>query len=400
MCFYSISIIFFRYSDKLLFCCLVGEVYKCLPEADQFSSCKDLMRNQTLRILMWILGISALAGNVFVILWRLIPRDAKKKSRVESVLVSNLAISDCLMGVYMLFIASADMYYREVYVYYAEQWQTSFWCKFAGLLSLLSSEASVLFLTVLSIDRYLCVVLPLSQVRLRNTSVIYTVIAVWCFAFLLSILPIVARDLFGDAFYGRSSVCLGLPLTTERPKGWQYSVILFLGVNLLAFFVMLFCYTSIYFRVRASSRKVKKGGVNEDQIKLAARMAFLIFTDFICWMPIIIMGCLAQAGVFISGDVYAWTAVLVLPLNSSLNPYLYTILTKEMSRKSNRPQKIGEASSSTSLPSSAGPTHSSPTDGMYHQLSGLKGEHSFIPFSYGQEIFTSEFLCKILSARI
>lgn len=27
----------------------------------------------------------------------------------------------------------------------------------------------------------------------------------------------------------------------------------------------------------------------------------------------------------ISGDVYAWTAVLILPINSALNPFLYTL---------------------------------------------------------------------------
>ncbi|XP_072025541.1 G-protein coupled receptor GRL101-like [Amphiura filiformis] len=322
----------FLYSDKFLFCCLVGEISQCLPEPDQFSSCKDLMRNLTLRVLMWILGLSALVGNVFVIVWRLRMLYKRKKKMVVSLLVSNLAISDCLMGIYMISIASADLYYRDVYVYFAEQWQSGVWCKFAGVISVLSSEASLFFLTVISIDRYLCIVYPFSQVRLRTKSAIITVIIVWVVAFILSILPVIGVDQFGDAFYGRSSVCLALPLTTQRPKGWQYSIVLFLGLNLAAFLVMAFCYITIYLSVRSSAKGLHSSGSRE-HIKLATRMVFLVLTDMFCWMPIIVMGCMSQVGIFIPPDVYAWTAVLVLPLNSSLNPYLYTILTSETSRK-------------------------------------------------------------------
>jgi hypothetical protein len=34
---------------------------------------------------------------------------------------------------------------------------------------------------------------------------------------------------------------------------------------------------------------------------------------------------MAMSGKVISGDVYAWTAVFVLPVNSALNPVLYTL---------------------------------------------------------------------------
>ena len=70
------------------------------------------------------------------------------------------------------------------------------------------------------------------------------------------------------------------------------------------------------------------------QIKLATRMALIVGTDFICWMPIIIMGLLSATGAAeIPADVYAWTAVFILPLNSSLNPYLYTFSVAWQRRK-------------------------------------------------------------------
>ena len=73
------------------------------------------------------------------------------------------------------------------------------------------------------------------------------------------------------------------------------------------------------------------------QVKLAMRMAVIVGTDFICWMPIIFMGLLSASGaVEIPADIYAWTAVFILPLNSSLNPYLYTFSVTRQRIKTKR----------------------------------------------------------------
>ncbi len=304
---------------------------------------------------MWILGISALLGNGFVIFWRIRPNNkAKTKSsrssnRVQSTLVFNLAIADGLMGVYMMIIASADMYYRDVYIAYADIWQRSYTCKIAGFLSVLSSEASVFFMTVISIDRFLSIAMPFSRVNLTPKSSKLCVILVWAIAGILSIIPVLVRSYFGDEFYGRSSVCLALPLTTDKPAGWHYSVALFLGVNLVAFCVIFICYTSIYIVVKMSANKIQKSGKNQaEQIEFALRMAFLVGTDFVCWMPIIIMGFLSLTGIAqVPAIVYVWIAVFVLPINSSLNPYLFTILTREMSKRQGKKHGGGATSRST-----------------------------------------------------
>ncbi len=315
------------------------ELAECLPEPDEFSSCSDLIRIPVLRIFMWILGISALLGNAYVIVKRILPSDKGSRrgaARVQNIMVGHLAVADSLMGVYMMIIASADVYYRDRYAYFAEQWQTSIVCKMAGLLSVLSSEASVFFMTVISIDRFLACVFPFSGAKLSAKSAVAAAITVWVVAFILSFVPVMVPSYFGNAFYGRSTVCLALPLTNAKPNGWEYSVALFLGVNLCAFIVMLICYLSIYCTAKSSAVRVRRDPheVRAKEIQLALRMSFLVFSDMCCWMPIVLMGILSLAGVVdIPPSSYAWIAVFVLPLNSSLNPYLYTILTREMTKR-------------------------------------------------------------------
>ncbi|XP_068207435.1 G-protein coupled receptor GRL101-like [Palaemon carinicauda] len=67
-------------TDEWRWCCLVKHVETCLPEADQFSSCEDLMSNIVLRVCIWILGLIALFGNSFVIFWRSIYSSGNKPS--------------------------------------------------------------------------------------------------------------------------------------------------------------------------------------------------------------------------------------------------------------------------------------------------------------------------------
>ena len=51
----------------------------------------------------------------------------------------------------------------------------------------------------------------------------------------------------------------------------------------------------------------------------------VVMTDFMCWVPLAFMCLLVQCGVFTVGpETYAWMVGLVLPINSAINPFLYT----------------------------------------------------------------------------
>ncbi|XP_041486068.1 G-protein coupled receptor GRL101-like [Lytechinus variegatus] len=326
------------YTDKYIFCCMAKiDDANCDAPRDQFSSCTDLMESIILRALIWILGFSAFIGNVFVIGYRLIVgRKERKKNNVQASLITNLAISDFLMGVYMLTIASADVNFRGTYIYQADYWTSSTLCQLTGMVSVISSEASVFLVMMISLDRCFHVVAPFKRglhMSQRSSHIIET--AIWALSFLLGLLPIVIPSYFKDEFYGASGVCLALPLTTDRPAGWHYSISIFIGANFMCFLVTFLCYVAIFMSVKTSQRQVAKSSAAvgredkrlKEEIKLATKMALIVGTDLICWMPIIIMGLLSAGGTSLPAQVYAWTAVIILPINSSLNPYLYTIST-------------------------------------------------------------------------
>jgi leucine-rich repeat-containing G protein-coupled receptor 7 len=75
------------------------------------------MRRTVLRVLLWIIGLLALSGNVFSLVYRLF-HDGKRLKLGYGIFVTNLAAADLLMGIYMLTIAVADQVFRNRYKQY------------------------------------------------------------------------------------------------------------------------------------------------------------------------------------------------------------------------------------------------------------------------------------------
>ncbi|KAJ8301169.1 hypothetical protein KUTeg_020156, partial [Tegillarca granosa] len=191
----------FLFADEYVFCCLKPTTVRpenCLPPPDEFSSCSDLMRFDLLRWSLWIIGLCAFFGNLFVLLYRLV------------------------------------------------------------------------------------------------------------------------------GFYSRSAVCLALPLTRDKPSGWEFSTAIFIFVNFALFSFIAIGQLMIYREVLLAGRNVKSQRRRQD-LSVARSLFVVVFTDFLCWFPIGVMGLMSLSGrVVISGEVYAWAAVFILPINSALNPFLYT----------------------------------------------------------------------------
>ncbi|XP_063962345.1 G-protein coupled receptor GRL101-like [Lytechinus pictus] len=340
-------------SDNRL-CCLLDERENVTcartSPTSPLETCGRLYPSVVLRIAGWIIGLTSLVGN----LTALILRARQEQLTVQTLLIMNLAVADCLMGIYMIIITSVDIYFGNLYFLSAPLWRQSYLCKFSSFLAFLSSECSVFTLAIMTVDRFICILFPFSVYRLTVKSAGTAMIFLWLVMCILSIIPnLVPADLPG--FYGLSDVCVGLPLHAEseeigrleyidergndkfqieyvveertvRPS-WLYAIITFIGVNMFLFMVILVCYIMMFIQVMRSTQSVANAALRNREIKVARKMAFIVGTDFACWMPIIIMGILTQSGlVVLPTSLYAWSVIFIIPINSSINPILYTFV--------------------------------------------------------------------------
>lgn len=102
-------------TPEFKFCCIrpnYVEEENCYPQKDEFSSCDDLMRHSVLQFLIWLIGITAFIGNILTILYRL-KYDKQRLKLGFGIFVTNLAVADFLMAVYLIIIAAADSAFRK-----------------------------------------------------------------------------------------------------------------------------------------------------------------------------------------------------------------------------------------------------------------------------------------------
>nr|7T9I_R Chain R, Thyrotropin receptor [Homo sapiens]7T9M_R Chain R, Thyrotropin receptor [Homo sapiens]7T9N_R Chain R, Thyrotropin receptor [Homo sapiens] len=298
--------------------CGDSEDMVCTPKSDEFNPCEDIMGYKFLRIVVWFVSLLALLGNVFVLLILL---TSHYKLNVPRFLMCNLAFADFCMGMYLLLIASVDLYTHSEYYNHAIDWQTGPGCNTAGFFTVFASELSVYTLTVITLERWYAITFAMRldrKIRLRHACAI--MVGGWVCCFLLALLPLV-----GISSYAKVSICL--PMDTETPLALAY-IVFVLTLNIVAFVIVCCCYVKIYITVR--NPQYNPG---DKDTKIAKRMAVLIFTDFICMAPIsfyALSAILNKPLITVSNSKIL--LVLFYPLNSCANPFLYAIFTKAFQR--------------------------------------------------------------------
>lgn len=161
--------------------------------------------------------------------------------------LSHIAGADGLMGIYLFMIGAYDLKFRGEYNRHAQAWMDSSQCQVIGSLAMLSTEVSVLLLTYLTLEKYICIVYPFKYLTPGWRRTVTILLGIWVFGFIIAFLPLACKGLFRN-FYGTNGVCF--PLHSEQPETlWAhvYSIVIFLGGDLychlsfeLLFFVIFF----------------------------------------------------------------------------------------------------------------------------------------------------------------
>ncbi|TTE36944.1 Relaxin receptor 2 [Bagarius yarrelli] len=275
------------YFKDFHYCSYAPHVRKCKPNTDGISSFEDLLANMILRVSVWVMAFITCFGNLFVIGMRSCIR---AENNLHAVCIKVLCCADCLMGVYLFFLGVFDVKFRGKYNRNALLWMESQECRTIGFLAMLSSEVSVLLLTYLTLEKFLVIVFPFSHLRPGKFQTGVVLVSIWMLGLIIAGIPLLNDDIFGN-YYGRNGVCF--PLHSDRleklaAKG--YSTGIFLGLNLLAFLVIVLCYSSMFY-------SIYKTGFNATEVRnrlhkdvaVANRFFFIVFSDALCWIPIFLV---------------------------------------------------------------------------------------------------------------
>uniref|UniRef100_A0A3B3R292 Relaxin family peptide receptor 1 n=1 Tax=Paramormyrops kingsleyae TaxID=1676925 RepID=A0A3B3R292_9TELE len=314
------------YFKKFQYCGYAPHVRSCKPNTDGISSFEDLLANIVLRVFVWVVSATTCFGNVFVIAMRSYIRSENK---LHALCIISLCCADGLMGVYLFVIGAFDLKFRGKYNQHAQRWMDSAQCQVVGSLAMLSTEVSVMLLTYLTLEKYVCIVYPFRYLAPGRRRTVSILVAIWILGFIIAFIPLVAKNFFKN-FYGTNGVCF--PLHSEQPEtvGAQvYSIIIFLGLNLMAFLIIVFSYGSMFYNIqKTGTRATEYSNHIKKEVTIAKRFFSIVITDSLCWIPIFILKILSLIQVEIPGTISSWVVIFILPINSALNPILYTLTTR------------------------------------------------------------------------
>ncbi|KAK6971008.1 G-protein coupled receptor GRL101 [Biomphalaria glabrata] len=300
--------------------------HQCEAEEQTLSTCEDLIGDFLKRVLLWIVAICAVFGNMITLGYR-ISFERATLHLTYVLFVTCLGVSDLLMGVYLVIIASVDVVYRDVYIVYEMSWKQSTLCQIAGTLATLSSETSTFFILLITFERFLTIRFPFGEHKISNMGKYILISFAWCLGFFLSIVPLIYPDM---SLYAASETCLAFPLRKSSGIAWAYSVTVFLFLNSILFVVIAFGQFLIFITISQHSSKFKNENQSSarraDNITVALKLSVVVLSNFICWFPVCVIGIRTVVSDYeVTRETYAWIIALVLPINSALNPVLYTL---------------------------------------------------------------------------
>ena len=194
---------------RLFYCASSGEavradyygdgVVDCADGSDEptklFASKRQLIGSAPLRAAFAIMATLALVGNAAVVVksGRYLAERRRHVNKVrtgQQVMILNLALSDLLMGVYLLGITVKAAEVTGVYAQHDLRWRSGRWCSALGCCAWLSSQASVLNMALLTWHRLVGIYAPYASERVAVRHVVASCVLVWILSLAITLAPL------------------------------------------------------------------------------------------------------------------------------------------------------------------------------------------------------------------
>ena len=291
--FKGIANIGYQFSDAYKFCCIAPTYLpeeNCFPQKKLFSSCSDVIGNDVMRPIMWLIALIGLLANGSSFIYNM-RFDKSHFERGFPIFVTNLNSSDFIMGVSMLIIVSSDAAFRGSYIFTDDTWRSGFLCTCARVLSSLSCQSSMVFLGIIAFDRILVIKYPDGQNHLTRTSALLIVGVIWSLNTVSALAPFLPFNGPGKPVASPTSVCLSTIMSTYSSGPYFLSVVVFLTGFLMT--STLVVYGAVISQHEMTSlRRALSGKVvsRTDDLKISRNLLLLELLNMIVWFPVVVLG--------------------------------------------------------------------------------------------------------------
>ncbi|OWF40117.1 allatostatin-A receptor-like isoform X2 [Mizuhopecten yessoensis] len=285
-------------------------------------------------IVFSLIVLIGFVGNLLVII---VVFSNKKMQNTTNILIVSLAVADLSFIIFCVPFTATT--------YTMSRWPFGdVWCKIVQYLTYVCAYASVYTLVLMSLDRYLAVVHPITSMRIRTSRNTYIMVYLTWIIMLGGNIPVIfefSHKEFGDN--SNRSSCVDIDFF----KADYLSSQPFYGCFFAFGYVIPLTLTSILygFMIKRLLYGVVPGGSQRPDSmrskKRVTRMVVIVVVIFaICWLPIQIIFVLISFG-HVGMDSKFFVGTLIASnclayMNSCVNPVLYAFLSENFRRSFRR----------------------------------------------------------------
>ncbi|MEL6740529.1 MAG: 7 transmembrane receptor [Planctomycetota bacterium] len=355
---------------------------------DDFSSPHEMIKNDFLRTFVWFSAVVTIVANMVVMLQhggklRRI-RDKHSIPYANTLLIMHLAASDLVMGLSLLVVSFKSSEYSGEYCYHDYVWRSSVACTLVGVLTVVSSQTSMNILVLLTGLRFYMTRRPFKSNQISYRCCHLLALFSWLVALLFALMPLIKSDTFTKAYlvepspffmrqkvekshyhsyYRNTNAILNgtdisafpqRQVAIERPFGYysssgvcfpdlysksspEFELSFIITIyNLLALLFIAATYTYIcvsYSKKPLLGTEKQRRLVLKSTNTLKRRVIYIVVTDAMSWIPIIVMAMMSYRRYHLPGIVHPLSAIVLLPINSALNPIIYSRFDKLVRQK-------------------------------------------------------------------
>ena len=135
-------------------------------------------------------------------------------------------------------------------------------------------------------------------------------------------------------FYGNDGVCLFKYFVTDEDPQKIFTWFI-LAVNFFCFFIITISYIIINIVSVKSGKTIQNNRqISDRNRKMQRKISIIVATDFLCWVPFVVICCLHSLSILDATPWYSLFSIVILPINSVINPLLYDSTLSQYIRRS------------------------------------------------------------------
>ena len=354
-------------------------------KVNPISSAEEIIKSPNLRKYIWFSTLAIIALNIISITKccnKIKNLDKKHLVRFYNLMfVINLSFSDLIFGFVLATLAFFSNKFSGYYCLNDFKWRSSIGCNVIGMLTIISSQTSLNLLVLMTGFRLYTTYKPFNSLHSFKTKFTFLILICWFVPITISFIPILLHQKFiqstivssnmfqknkiidsivnlGDklatnrntqnfeiwfknidemktqhpnanitvkntfGFYSSSTVCLP-DFYSKSLLASNFSFVL-MSFNLILIVLISTGYIFIHYKISSSKVKIVSTNRTEQERKFMVRVSLIVVTDIVCWLPIIVFTYANYFGYQIPDIVVPLSSIVLLPINSFVNPFLYS----------------------------------------------------------------------------